>query len=298
MAENKYSFGCDYLCERRLRQIDESLHERFRTSVFAMDLLLANYKNIFPFYTDHTFEHSEQVINYCNIIAGEEIVGSLNSDEIYIMLMGASLHDVGMGISESDFSEMRADVPGLIEYMQLHPDLPLGEYTREFHQEFSATFIKKYSPLFDVPSEEHIYCISQVAKGHRRADMLDKAAFPSDYLLKNGRRVNLAYITALVKLADELDVAADRNLMFDYGNIDESWSEKQTMCYKCHGAIKSLGVVDDSLVLYYSTSEPQVEEEIINIFGKVGRTLDEYAAVVEKRTDFKNRFKSVLLQRI
>ena len=298
MRESEYSFGCDYLCERRLSLIGGGLHKRFRDSVFSMDLLLANYKNIFPFYTDHTFEHSEQVINYCNIIAGEEIVNALNPDEIYIMLMGASLHDVGMGVSEADFYDMYADVPGLVEYMDLHPGVPLGEYTREFHQEFSSLFIKKYSQFFDIPSEEHMYCISQVARGHRRANILDEAAFPRDYLLKNGSRVNLAYITALVKLADELDVTADRNLMFDYNNLDENWTARQTMCYKCHGAIKRLGVGGDSLILYYSTSEPEVEKEILRISGKVGDTFNEYVDVVQKRTGFKNRFKSVSLERI
>ena len=64
----------DFLCEKRLRATDEDLYRRYRNSVFAIDRLLANYKNIFPFFTDHTFEHSEQVINYCNIVAGQEII--------------------------------------------------------------------------------------------------------------------------------------------------------------------------------------------------------------------------------
>lgn len=298
MTEEEYSIRYDFLCEKRLRDTDKHLHKLFRDSVLSMDMLLANYKAIFPFYTDHTFQHSEQVIRYCNIIAGEEIISSLNPDEIYILLMGAALHDIGMGISEKDFNDMYSNVPELISYMDEHPDYTLSKYTRAFHQELGAQFIKKYSRLFDIPSEEYIYCISQVIRGHRKADILNSENFPADFRLKNGNTVNIAFLTALVKLADELDVTADRNLLFDYNTVAKEWSEKQTMCYKCHGAIKNLGVRKTSLVLYYQSDEPSVCDEILNTRGKVERTFKEYCNVVKTRTDFGNRILSVEFENI
>lgn len=69
----------DFLCEKRLNQTDKLLYQYFRNSIFALECLLSDYKNVFPFFTDHTFEHSEQVIRYCNIIAGEEIISALFS---------------------------------------------------------------------------------------------------------------------------------------------------------------------------------------------------------------------------
>lgn len=288
----------DFCCERRLHDTDVHLHTCFRNSVFAIDRLLANYKHIFPFYTDHTFEHSEQVIHYCNIIAGKELISALNADEIYILLMGATLHDVGMGISVSDFNEMAAHVPELVAYKKEHPGLELGEYTRKFHQDLSACFIRKYSPLFEIPSEEYVACIARVASGHRKADLLDETLFPRDLLLSNGNRVNLAYVTALVKLADELDITASRNLFFDYNTVDKNWSEEQTMCYKCHGAIKKLEARSDVLALCYATDEPAVEQEILRICGKVDRTFAEYCAVMEQRTDFYNRIQNVVFEKI
>lgn len=297
MTENEYRERYSFLCEKKLSRTDAHLHRCFRNSVFAMDLLLANYINIFPFYTDHTFEHSEQVINYCNIIAGEDVIDALNPDEIYILLMGAALHDVGMGVSKDDFEELGGNIPELAVYQQKHPGESLAEYTRVFHQEFSARFVRKYRELLEIPSPEYAYCIAQVAKGHRKADLLDHGEYPTDFPLPGGRRVNLAYLAALVKLADELDVTSDRNLLFDYSIVDENWSEQQAMCYKSHGALKKLCFLRDKLVLYYHTDEAEVEEEILRTRDKVEETFGVYREVVEKRTGFQNRIETILFEK-
>lgn len=290
--------ACEFLCEKRLRETAPALHTLYRSSVFAMDRLLAGYKHIFPFFTNHTFEHSAQVIRYCNIIAGEETVSRLSPDEIYILLMGASLHDVGMGISERDFRCFCTDTPGFAAYYEQHPHEALGEYTRLFHQEFSAQFIEKYSAVFEIPTKEHIHCIAQVARGHRNADLLDRSSYPESFPLPGGSTVNLAYLAALVKLADELDVTADRNLFFDYSETNREWSDKQTMCFKCHGAVKHLCVRDGAVVLLYDTDEPAVEAEILRTRGKVERTFGEYRSVLTQRTRFSSRLSQVRFEKI
>ena len=297
-AENEGGTECDFLCEKSLSKKDPALHRLYQNSVFAIDLLLVGYKNFFPFFTNHTFEHSAQVINYCNIIAGEEIVSRLNPDEIYILLMGAALHDIGMGISEEDFLQFCGDVPGFAAYREEHPNEKTAEYIRNFHQEFSAQFIKKYSAVFEIPSKEYVYCIMQVARGHRKAELLDRNRYPEDYPLPNGNKVNLAYLAALVRLADELDVTADRNLLFDYSQTNREWSPMQTMCFKCHGAIKSMRVRDGAVVLLYDTQEASVEEEIMQTRSKVERTFCEYRQVVEKRTAFSNALCQVRFEKV
>lgn len=286
----------EYLCERRLSQTDPLLHSRYKASVFAMDRLLANYKTVFPFFTNHTFEHSEQVIRYCNLIAGQETVSRLNADEIYLLLMGAALHDVGMGISAADFSEMAPEIPGLFDFMQAHPGLRTGEYTRRFHQEFSAAFLRKYHELFEIPTEEHLYAVTQIVRGHRRMNLLDEAQFDPCFSLKNGHSVNLPYLTALVKLADELDIAADRNLLFDYSTQNEEWSAHQTMCYLCHNAIKRLAVEQDRLVLYFDAPDQAVFDEVMHTRSKVDRTFAEYNEVLRERTSFPCRIREIVFE--
>ena len=273
----------EFLCERRLKTLDERLHTCYRNSVFAMDRLLMNYKSVFPFYTDHTFEHSAQVIRYCNILAGAENINRLNADELYVLLMGASLHDVGMGISGRDFDELKYRVPGFREYERQYPSLSVSEYAREFHQELSAEFIKKYDSLFEIPSEQHRYCICQIVRGHRGMDFADPDEFPA-YRLENGNTVRLAYLAALVKLADELDITADRNLMFDYSAVDTRWSKKQTMCYLCHKAIRGLAVGENAIVLHFRAADDEVRQEIAKTYGKVQRTFDEFAQTVARQS--------------
>ncbi len=278
----------DFLIERRLAELSPELHSLYRNSVFATDRLLTNYKSLFPFFTNHTFEHSAQVINYCNIIAGSENINRLNADEIYILLMGACLHDVGMGISDSDFNQLMPNVKGAFEYFsERNGKKAIGETTRAFHQEFSVEFIKKYHPLFEIPSDDYVYCICQVARGHRRMNLLDETEFNSEYILSNGNSVNLAYITALVKLADELDITSDRNLFFDYTEHNSEWSKKQTMCFKCHEAIKFLETAGSSILLHFQTDDGRVYEEILKTKDKVRKTFDEFAEVVRERSNFK-----------
>ena len=78
---NKYDFSL----ERRLKELDPNLHQRFADTVFALQRVLSNYKLIFPDFTDHTELHSLNIIEFCNRLIGDQI-NKLNADEIYILL--------------------------------------------------------------------------------------------------------------------------------------------------------------------------------------------------------------------
>lgn len=281
-----------FLLERRLKEINPNLHAVYRAGIFAIDRLLNNYKTDFPFFTDHTFEHSAQLINYCNILIGEENINELNADEIYVLLMGACLHDVGMGITKSDFDELASNIPGIGKWLEDHPDSVLGDATRTFHNDLSAEFVSKYSALFEIPSPEHIYCIAQVCRGHRKQNLLDANKFNPDYKLPDGTKIRLPYLAALVKLADELDVTADRNLLLDYETYIPK-SESSVICFKSHGALKQLALQDDEIILYYRTDEEEVLEEIRNIEAKINQTFSEYEAVMAIMNDFTQIVKKI-----
>ncbi|MBQ0083350.1 MAG: HD domain-containing protein [Clostridiales bacterium] len=294
MEAQKSISSYDYLLEKRLKEINPELHTLYSNSVFAMDRLLENYKAIFPFFTNHTFGHSEQVINYCNLLGGYDNIYKLNADEIYILLMGASLHDIGMGISVHDFEEFKYKLKGYAAYEQNHIVVTVKEVCRSFHQELSAEFIKKYKNLFEIPSDGHCYCICQIARGHRKMDLLDKNEFNPEYKLENGNTVRLPYLAALVKLADELDITADRNLCFDYTKDDSRWSKTQKMCYKCHGAIKNItGTPPATLTVHYATSEPEVIKEIKSIDEKLHKVFKEYISVIESQSDFEQNIEKI-----
>ena len=297
-AVSKLHEETEFLCEYRLKELNEDLHRRYRNSVFVIDRLLTNYKLVFPFFTNHTFEHSAQVINYCNALLGRENAVRLNADELYILLMGASLHDIGMGVSESDCHAFSKRIPGAEKYLAEHPEAQIGDVTRTFHHEFSAEFIKKYKDLFEIPSAEHTYCIAQVARGHRKLDLLDEREFNPHYTLADGTIVRLPYLVALVRLADELDLGADRNLLFDADDLQDDCSGFTRICFLCHKAVPKLDFDGGRITVYYQTDDPAVYEELMNLNGKVQKTFGEFADVVRQRTDFKLRQQEAVFERL
>ena len=72
----------DFALERRLKELDSDLHQRFTDTVFALQHILSNYKLIFPDFTDHTELHTLNIIEFCNQLVGDQI-DKLNADEIY-----------------------------------------------------------------------------------------------------------------------------------------------------------------------------------------------------------------------
>lgn len=274
-----------FILEKRLKETNPALHKIYSSGIFAIDRLLMNYKTDFPFFTDHTFQHSAQLINYCNILVGEKNINRLNADEIYIILMGACLHDVGMGISRSDFAQFESNIPEIASWRKEHPDALFGDATRAFHNDLSAEFIAKYSELFEIPSAEYVYCIGQVARGHRKNNLMDASKFNPNYKLPNGNTVHLNYLAALLKLADELDITSERNLLFDYDSY-ETENKGSALAFKSHSAIKSLTLVGDKIIIHYNTDDEKVIDEINIISGKVQQTFKEYEDVVASTSDF------------
>ena len=193
----------DFALERRLKELDSDLHQRFSDTVFALQQILSNYKLIFPDFTDHTELHSLNIIEFCNQLVANQI-NKLNADEIYCLLVGCYFHDTGMGISENDFHEFSKQID-FGDYFLTHDKNNYPEIIRSFHNEFSALFIKKYARFFDFPSKEHLFAIAQISRGHRKTNLLDHEEFPLELKVPNGNTICLPYLSALVRLADEID---------------------------------------------------------------------------------------------
>lgn len=268
----------EYLCETRLKALSPELHTLFSNTAFVAYHMLENYATFFPDYTDHAVTHSMQVIRFCNELIGEENIEKLNADELYILLMSCYLHDCGMGIPKDDYRKLRDRVVSE-EYRSEHPDETVDEVIRNFHQEFSGELIRKYAPLFEIPGDAYVQAIVQVSRGHRRINLYDDREFPVDYRLPNGNTVCLPYLASLIRLADELDIAADRNISFVFApsaNIEK----------RRHAAIKHMRIEKDRFVLEYRTDEEILIRSIAKASGKLQETLTLCRDVIETRTHF------------
>ena len=209
--------------------------------------------------------------------------------------MACYLHDSGMGINENDYAQFK-DILGEEQYFRDHPDDTRADFVRTYHNEFSALFIEKYAPMFDMPSEEYVFAIKQVVRGHRKTDLYDEKEYPSDYRMPDGTTVCLPYLAALIRLADEIDVAASRNplILFDIDLLTdevEIWENRKVM------AVESLETTDDAFILHTGEKDPEIVEALEKTVDKMQKTLDLCRDVVEKRTAFSISQKKVVLVR-
>ena len=273
----------DYLLERRLKELSPELHARFSDTVFALQQILSNYQLIFPLFTDHTELHSLNIIEFCNKLIGDQI-NKLNADEIYCILMGCYFHDTGMGISKRDFEEFSKKID-FGDYFLTHDKDNYPEIVRNFHNEYSGLFIKKYAKFFEFPSEEHLFAVIQISRGHRKTNLFDTKEYPVALKVPNGNTICLPYLSALVRLADEIDVTASRNseAIYDLSKIVE---EVHLIEFMKHEAVKGLEIKEKEFIMYVSTKDEKILKSLYILADKMKKTLDECRSVVNNETPF------------
>ena len=282
----------DFLIEKKLTGEAPGLHRLFTNSVFSMQGMLTKYQSLFPAYTDHSSLHSMQVIQFCNQLIGKNIE-KMNPTECYVLLMGCYLHDVGMGISQEDFNQFAARV--------LTSDLEKDaqqDKIRKVHHEFSGCLIEKYADLFDIPNAEMVHAIVQVARGHRKTDLFDPAEYPETFAIPGYEPVHLAYLAALIRLADELDVAADRVFSFlvdEEALLHDARSRRE---HQKHQAIRHTLIRENAFVLQIETDDETLYQEIMDEMGKLSATLDYCYRVIAERTPFSLGIDHVTFERI
>lgn len=285
----------DFLMEKRLRDLDPLLHRRFTDTVFALQHTLSHFRRLFPAYTDHSELHSLNVINFCNALIADQIE-QMNADEIYVLLMACYLHDIGMGISENDYDIFKLKFDPEI-YFSKNPDHTAADLVRKYHHEFSALFISKYAQLLEIPTPGHLFCIIEVSRGHRCTNLFDETEYPAAYRLPNGNTVCLPYLAALIRLADEIDVAADRNSLLRY-DAEVFISDFQRMCNNVLEAVIHLQVHPEGFIMDVRTCDEATFAGVCDTRDKMQETLDLCRNVVQMRTPFCIRQQWVKINRL
>ena len=286
----------DYALERRLRDLDKDLHTRFTDTVFALQHILSNYKLIFPEFTDHTELHSLNVIEFCNNLIGEQI-NKLNADEIYCLLLGCYFHDTGMGISHQDFDEFSKQID-FGNYFETHERDNYPEIIRNFHNEYSGLFIRKYARFFEFPSEAHLFAVIQISRGHRKTDLNNDKEYPVALKIPNQENaICVKYLAALIRLADEIDVTAARNSKMVY-DLTKITGEINIIEFMKHEAVKGLDIKEDEFVMKVSSNDEKVIDGLNKVASKMQKTLNECKDAIKQKTAFKITQERVVVERI
>ena len=286
--------NCDFLLEHRLQECNSELAQRYTCCMAVFERMLDNFRIVFPTFTDHSLLHTMTVTDISNQLLRENIL-KLNAGEIYIYLMACALHDAGMGISDKDFDGF-VDASGLRGYWNENPGMSKPDFIRRFHNDFSAQFVKKYWEFLEIPGERYAEAIAEVGRGHRKTDLMDEKLYPVSFDLGNGTKANLALLAALIRLCDELDIAADRNskLLYDTDAM-EGMSEKDVFEFSRHDAIHTVKFAGDSIVIIADTDQPVIAEGIVDAAGTIRDTLAYCLSVIQARSDLKIDYQKVKL---
>ena len=270
----------DFLLEKRLQNEAPDLHRRVTDSVSMLYTMLESFLSWFPDFTDHSLLHSLDVLDYSNQILGDQ-VWALNTLECYVLVMACYLHDVGMGISRKDFEVFEKELEPKGTLNESH-SINEAQIIREQHNELSGLIIKKYSKLFDIFDKDTMFAIIQVARGHRKTDLLDELEYPN-MQTENGV-IRTPYLAAVIRLADEIDVASNRNpeLLFDLSNLT---NQKDIDAFGTHQSIRSVEVRSDHIELIVSPTEPRFVPLVENLAEKIRQTLTYCRDVAQKRSD-------------
>ena len=161
----------DYNIERRLATIDSDLHNCYKDCMTISQDMLSRYESTFPDFTDHTVLHSLDILDTCNVLIGDQL-DQLSADDLYVLLMGILYHDVGMGISISDYEQF---LPLFPNHYVPSPGEERRDVIRKNHHEFSVLFLNKYGEILNFPNDRYLAAVIQVCRGHRKTDQIGRA---------------------------------------------------------------------------------------------------------------------------
>ena len=114
---------------------------------------------------------------------------------------------------------------------------------------------------------------------------MDEQEYSPEYRMPDGNTVCLPYLAALIRLADEIDVAASRNpvLLYDLAALTD---ENDIIENKKVDAVRSLLVTESAFTLMVSTPDEDIMDRIRKLADKMQKTLDYCRSVVFSRTPY------------
>ncbi len=182
---SSYEISLRHELDRRKDQLSKKLNGKIISIEEIAKKLLIYTHSKFPYYTPHDFTHSLNVEENLNWIVLDKIKEALHSYEIFFLILGAWFHDIGMIGSEQEDP---------IEVRRIH------------HLRSEKVINEKCKEL--LLNNEEAIILGKICRGHRSEDLNSK--YYDSTPIGQGIMINLRFLTALVKIADEFDITANR----------------------------------------------------------------------------------------
>lgn len=248
---SSYEISLRHELDRRKDQLSKKLIGKINNIEEIAKKLLIYTHSKFPYYTPHDFTHSLNVEENLNWIVLDKIKEGLHSYEIFFLIMGAWFHDIGMiGFEQEDSTEVR----------------------RIHHLRSEEVINEKYKDLFLIKEEAII--LGKICRGHRSEDLNS-----SDYdstPIGQGIMINLRFLTALVRIADEFDITANRVPEIMYFKLNPSSTASEE--FKKH--LQIIGIAPFSqkqrykVIISAIAKSPKGAKTIEKLKEKVQKTLN------------------------
>ncbi|MEN2399984.1 ATP-binding protein [Flavobacterium sp. MC2016-06] len=283
--------------ERKLKELNPNLFGKLGETKEIVKLFLNQYIKNFNDYTDHSIHHTEKVFEIVSEILTNEEIENLNDDEIYILSMASYLHDIGMCIPEEKIREI-ADTEELVKERELHPEISREKYLRDHHHTLSKKFILEEWKSLKIPTEKYAEAIALVSEGHRIVDIGNPDIYNPKYTVKSGRDfVCLPYLSAILRIADELDITNVRTpaLLTKYYMPD---NDKSIIEWNKHIANTLMFITENFVEFEITCSNHSMLAALEDQFNKIANVINYCQKVIRNISNTEQRSFSLKLEQI
>lgn len=235
---------------------DHEISENIISVVREIAPLLERIPENMPEFTLHNANHSAKVVEIMGKIIPSDPLDHLNIIELSILIYAAYLHDIGMTASRDEREEIIANSPKFAELRIFNEELSLKfdeakrngdhrtatfiedklftEFLRRNHVERSHEYIKEKYGLEETPISwkgiPYDKLVQAVCDSHGLPvrELYDTRCWRRDYLF-GGKRINVQYLSIILRLADILDLDPERTprCLLDFINPKDETSIKE-----------------------------------------------------------------------
>jgi hypothetical protein len=207
-------------------------------------------------YTPHDFSHSELVEENLNWLIPDHIKTKLNDQEIFFLIISAWLHDWGLVASEGENEET---------------------VRKNHHIRTEKNFEEHHSLIYLSLAEARI--CGRICRGHRH-DNLHTNDYQDSFIGSNVL-IRVSFLAALLRLADECDITANRTPEIIYRSVKpENTSDAE---FQKHLSIQGIGIPDQNpykIVLSCIAKSPKGVEVIEQVKLQIQNQLNSVKTIL------------------
>jgi hypothetical protein len=192
-----YQLKSKYNEFKMLKRLNKPNQERLKSLKKIAKNKLIGIEFLFPEFTKHDISHSNTLVKIFEMIIPEFLKDKFNEYEIFFLLSAAYFHDVGMALLQKELDDP--------EINNLTGD-KLKNSIRERHHIRSNLYIQQNYQSLGFVDHHQAYIVGKICKGHRDIDLSE---FETNFAYKNNS-INIALLTLLLRIADELDLTFER----------------------------------------------------------------------------------------